>query len=171
MRLLVMIRYLSGRWSLLALWALPACAPPAPAPRPAMAADSASAEANARLDDTPADSIIGPPRRLDINDLPPRSNGELMREPDLNQTLMDARRLELISGFQEMRRGLLRLQTGPRFTKGTSVSYNFGRLRMAYRKSIDYYGDGILEIWENGRKLGEYTVDGLFLGPSYREPR
>lgn len=171
MRLLVMIRYLSGRWSLFALCSLQACAPRAAPPRPSAAADSTAADRDARLDDTPADSIIGPPRRLDINDLPPRSNGELMREPDLNQTVTDARRLGLISGFQEMRRGLLRLQTGPKFTKGTSVSYNFGRLRMAYRKSIDYYGDGILEIWENGRKLGEYTVDGLFLGPSYREPR
>jgi hypothetical protein len=170
MRLLVMNRCPGGQWNLLAFCVLQACAPRVAPARPAVAADSA-AQADVQVEATPPDSLIGPPRKLERDDLPPRSNGELMREPDLNQTLTDARRLGFISGFQEMRRGLLRLQTGPRFAKGTSVSYNFGRLRMAYRKSIDYYGDGVLEIWEDGRKLGEYTVDGLFLGPSYQAPR
>lgn len=167
-----MICYLRGRWSLIALCALTACARRAPSGAPAPSVGTGAAGQNESApDDTLADSIVGPPRALKHNDLPPRSNGELMRQPDLNQALTDVRRLGLITGFQEMRLGLLRLEAGPSFARGTSVSYNFNRLRRAYRKSIDYYGDGILEIWGDGGKLGEYTVDGLLLGPNYRDAR
>lgn len=166
-----MIRHLSGRWSLFLLCALCACAPHV-APQPVSPpSDDPAGTTGTRPADLTLDSIVGPPGPEEHAGLPPRSNSDLLREPDLNQTLTDARRLGLISGFQELRRGVLRLKAGAGFARGTSVSYNFSRLRRAYRKSIDYYGDGILEIWDTRRKLGEYTVDGLFLGPDFSQPR
>jgi hypothetical protein len=159
--------------SSIVLCALTACArhrAPVASAEPA-AADSASHPYAGPPDMPPADSIVGPPRPLQRAEIPPRSNNDLVREQDLNQALTDVRRLGIVSGYQEVRRGLLRLAVGPGFRRGSSVGYNFGRLRMAYRKSIEYYGDGVLEIWAEGRKLGEYTVDGLFLGPEYGDPR
>jgi hypothetical protein len=170
-----MTRSLRGHFSLISLCALTACArhaaPVAASAGPAEAADSAAPPYAGPPEVPPADSIVGPPRRVERAEIPPRSNSDLVREPDLNQALTDVRRLGIVSGYQEVRRGLLRLAVGPRFRRGSSVVYNFGRLRMAYRKSIEYYGDGVLEIWGDGRKLGEYTVDGLFLGPEYADPR
>jgi hypothetical protein len=144
-----------------------ACAahPPASAPRPAPATEPA--EPLPAADSTP----IGPAVVVENADAAPRSNGDLLRNPDFHQAMDDVRRLRLVASFQEMRRGLLRVSTGAQFETGTSVAYNFTRLHAAYSRSIDYYGEAIIEIWRNGRKVGEYTREGLLLGPEYSTPR
>jgi hypothetical protein len=101
----------------------------------------------------------------------PRNNGDLLRNPDFHQAMDDVRRLRLIDYFQEVRRGLLRVEAGDQFASGTSVAYNFTRLHSAYSRSIEFYGQAIIEIWQRGRKLGECTRDGLLLGPEYSTPR
>lgn len=118
------------------------------------------------------DSTIGPPRqRAEATELSPRSNGDLLRNSELHQALDDVRRLRIVVAFQEMYPGLLRLAVGEGLGGGTSVTYNLGLLHSAYRKSIDYHGEGILELWQDSRKIGEYTDDGLLLGPQYSQPR
>jgi hypothetical protein len=83
----------------------------------------------------------------------------------------DLRRLQLVSGFQEVRLGLLRVAAGDQFVRGTSVAYNFSRLHSAYSRSLDYAGDAVIEIWKDGGKIGECTRDGLLVGPAYSKPR
>jgi len=170
-----MTAFSPGRVGLVALCALVACARRTPIPvapdQPVVSdSDSAILQATHPLDWPVSDSVVGPPRRLEPDDIPPRSNGELLRNADLHQALDDVRRLGLVSSFQEMRRGLLRLGVGQGFATGKSVIYNFRNLHTAYRKSIDFYGEGILELWRDGQKLGEFTGDGLLLGPEYRRP-
>lgn len=116
------------------------------------------------------DRAIGPPLEVVEAESAPRNNGDLLRSPDFHQAMDDVRRLRLVAYFQEVRRGLLRVETGDHFDTGTSVAYNFTRLHSAYSRSIDFYGDAIIEIWQRGRKIGECTRDGLLVGPEYSTP-
>jgi hypothetical protein len=67
--------------------------------------------------------------------------------------------------------GLLRLAIGEGFSERTSVAYNLRLLHRAYRKSFNYEGPGILELWRDDEKIGEYVGDGLLVGPEYSRPR
>jgi hypothetical protein len=154
------------------LWLAAACSasrPPAP-PRPSGTGSGASPSAGRGADSAPADRAIGPPLIVVDAESAPRNNGDLLRNPEFHQAMDDVRRLRLIAYFQEVRRGLLRVEAGDQFDTGTSVQYNFTRLHSAYSRSIDFYGEAIIEIWQRGRKLGECTRDGLFLGPEYSTP-
>jgi hypothetical protein len=159
------------RLACLGLW-LAACSasPPPGQPRPS-ADGGVSAPAGRGSDSAPTDRAIGPPLPIVDAESAPRNNGDLLRNPDFHQGMDDVRRLRLVAYFQEVRRGLLRVEAGDQFERGTSVAYNFTRLHSAYSKSIDFYGDAIIEIWQRGRKLGECTRDGLLLGPEYSTPR
>jgi hypothetical protein len=124
--------------------------------------------------DTPAGwrgGKVGPPLAIENFELAPRSNGDLLRTPAMHVAMDDLRRLRLISAFQEMRLGLLRVATGDEFERGTSVAYNFARLHAAYSRSLDYPGDAVIEVWMDGRKIGECTHDGLLIGTEYSLPR
>lgn len=143
------------------------CATRSPAGAPHAAPEKEAPAALQAPDRTP----IGPPVTVQTIESAPRSNGDLLRNPDFHQAMDDVRRLRLVSSFQEMRRGLLRVSAGDQFESGTSVAYNFTRLHSAYTKSIDYYGEAIIEIWRNGRKVGECTREGLLVGPEYSTPQ
>src|SRR5215207_185068 len=73
------------------------------------------------------DARIGPPFVVANFEQTPRSNGDLLRTPTLHVAMDDLRRLRIISGFQEVRLGLLRVAAGDQFESGSSVAYNFGR--------------------------------------------
>ncbi|HUR92938.1 MAG TPA: hypothetical protein VMY76_00035 [Gemmatimonadales bacterium] len=118
-----------------------------------------------------APDTVGPTRTRQVEELSPRSTGELLRQSDLHLALDDVRRLRIVTAFQEMYPGLLRLAVGEGFSAGSSVTYNLRLLHRAYRKSIDYEAPGILELWRAGSKIGEYSSDGLLLGPEYSQLR
>ena len=138
---------------------------------PAAAAGPVAAEAPPEAPVVAQDTKVGPPLVIENFELAPRSNGDLLRTPVLHVAMADLRRLRLVAGFQEMRLGLLRVAAGDEFERGTSVSYNFSRLHSAYGRSLDYAGDAIIEVWKDGRKIGECTRDGLLVGPAYSLPR
>ena len=144
------------------------------APRPAQpgpaGAGSATTAVGRGAEGSPVDRVIGPPLEVVEAEAAPRTNGDLLRNPDFHQAMDDVRRIRLVAYFQEVRRGLLRVEAGNQFETGTSVAYNFARLHSAYSKSIDFYGEAIIEIWQRGRKIGECTRDGLLLGPEYSTP-
>lgn len=162
------------RITVLGCWLAAACSapPPPPAPQPARATAPGPAPAppGRGTDSAVRDPAIGPPLTVVDAETAPRTNADLLRNPDFHQAVDDVRRLQLISYFQEVRRGLLRVEAGGQFETGTSVAYNFTRLHAAYSKAIDYYGEAIIEIWQRGRKIGESTRDGLLLGPEYSTP-
>jgi hypothetical protein len=151
---------------------LAACSasPPPAQPGPLASGDGSTAAGRGSAG-APTDRAIGPPLAIVDAESAPRTNGDLLRNPDFHQGMDDVRRLRLVAYFQEVRRGLLRVEAGDQFDRGTSVAYNFTRLHSAYSKSIDFYGDAIIEIWQRGRKLGECTRDGLLLGAEYSTPR
>ena len=161
------------RFAPFGLWLAAACSatqPPA-GPRPSGTGSDGANAAGRGADSAPADRAIGPPLLVVDAESAPRTNGDLLRNPDFHQAMDDVRRLRLVVYFQEVRRGLLRVEAGEYFDSGTSVAYNFSRLHSAYSKSIDFYGEAIIEIWQRGRKLGECTRDGLLLGPEWATPR
>jgi len=51
------------------------------------------------------------------------------------------------------------------------VEYNLGRLLKAYGSYLQYRVPPVLELWLNGEKIGEYTNQGLLLGPEFSQPR
>jgi hypothetical protein len=171
----VIANRISVRLIVLGSWLVAGChgSGPPPAPQPATSSTPADAPAPAGrgTDSAVRDPAIGPPLTVVDAETAPRTNADLLRNPDFHQAIDDVRRLRLISYFQEVRRGLLRVEAGSQFETGTSVQYNFTRLHSAYSKSIDYYGEAIIEIWQRGRKIGESTRDGLLLGPEYSTPR
>jgi len=170
----VIANRISVRLIVLGCWLVAGChgSGPPPAPQPATSSTPAGtpAPAGRGTDSAVRDPAIGPPLTVVDAETAPRTNADLLRHPDFHQAMDDVRRLKLISYFQEVRRGLLRVEAGSEFETGTSVQYNFTRLHSAYSKSIDYYGEAIIEIWQRGRKIGESTRDGLLLGPEYSTP-
>lgn len=160
-------RPLRACWALALAASAGGCGSRSPAPAVAPAGTEASPGPPAGWDD----SKIGPPFVVDDFEQAPRSNGDLLRTPTLHVAMEDLRRLRLVSGFQEVRLGLLRVAAGDHFESGTSVAYNFSRLQSAYSRSLDYAGDAVIEIWKDGRKVGECTRDGLLVGAAYSTPR
>ena len=80
-------------------------------------------------------------------------------------------RLLQISEYGEYRPGLLILVLGDGYRQSQSVEYNLGRLLKAYGAYLQYRVPPVLELWLNGEKIGEYTNQGLLLGPEFSQPR
>ncbi len=101
---------------------------------------------------------------------PGRFNGELLRNPDLRQALDDVVRSEIGTEYQEVRWGVLRLMIGTGYD-GSAVTYYLNRLWNYYMHASDDDGTVVIELWQGGRKLGEYTKEGLLVGPEFGAPR
>lgn len=109
---------------------------------------------------------------------PPVSSDEPMAERrgltrfvPTRRALSDVIRLKIVSEYEEARPGLLVLALGEGYSTGTSVEYNLKRLFAAYEAFLQYEERAVLELWLNGQKIGEYTRDGLLVGPEYTAPR
>jgi hypothetical protein len=100
----------------------------------------------------------------------PRPNAEILRTPSFRDALQDVMRIGLVSGFREVRYGLLHLDLRT-FDSSTPLEYWLGRLHLGYRETTEFHGEAVMELWQRGRKLGEFTSDGLLLGPEYARPR
>jgi hypothetical protein len=80
--------------------------------------------------------------------------------------LGDVLRLQIADSYEEVRPGRLVLALGSGFHTSTSLDYNLRQLYAAYTDLLDHPDDDpILELWQNEDKIGEYTRDGLHLGP------
>jgi hypothetical protein len=89
----------------------------------------------------------------------------------MRQALSDLTRLRIVTAYREVRPGVLALTVGEGFSNATSTEYNLIRLHQAYRGFLQYELPAVLELWREGSKLGEYTRDGLLLGPPFSAPR
>lgn len=87
------------------------------------------------------------------------------------RALSDVMRLKIVSEYEEARPGLLVLALGEGYATGTSVEYNLKRLFAAYEAFLQYEERAVFELWLDGQKIGEYTRDGLLVGPEYTAPR
>ena len=91
--------------------------------------------------------------------------------PGVRQALNDLTRLGVVAEYGEYRPGLLILVLGDGYRESQSVEYNLGRLLKAYGSYLQYRVPPVLELWLNGEKIGEYTNQGLLLGPEFSQPR
>jgi hypothetical protein len=91
--------------------------------------------------------------------------------PGVRQALADLTRLGVVAEYGEYRPGLLILVLGDGYRESQSVEYNLGRLHKAYGAYLQYRIPPVLELWLNGEKIGEYTNQGLLLGPEFSQPR
>lgn len=91
--------------------------------------------------------------------------------PGVRQALADLTRLGVVAEYGEYRPGLLILVLGEGFRESQSAEYNLGRLHKAYGAYLQYRIPPVLELWLNGEKIGEYTNQGLLLGPEFSQPR
>jgi hypothetical protein len=91
--------------------------------------------------------------------------------PGVRQALNDLTRLGVVAEYGEYRPGLLILVLGDGYRESQSVEYNLGRLLKAYSTYLHYSVPPVLELWLNGEKIGEYTNQGLLLGPEFSQPR
>ena len=91
--------------------------------------------------------------------------------PGVRQALNDLTRLGVVAEYGEYRPGLLILVLGDGYQQSQSVEYNLGRLLKAYGAYLQYRVPPVLELWLNGEKIGEYTNQGLLLGPEFSQPR
>jgi hypothetical protein len=168
---------LGSTWSLwaragvLALTALTACSgtrQPSQAPKPVRPSGTVATEGDT-LAGVPSQNASQDGRPQDPEEAP-RPNAEILRTPNFRDALQDVTRIGLVTGFREVRYGLLHLELGT-FDSSTPLEYYLARLHLGYRESTGFHGEAVLELWQKGRKLGEFTNDGLLLGPEYSRPR
>jgi serine/threonine-protein kinase len=164
--------------------AKPAGVPPAPQEQPGSAAitpenfdagDGATgsgdgARVPAPVASGPADSAVGYAPSIAAEAPGPAES--LTRTAAMRLALSDAVRLQIAASYEEVRPGLLVLVLGSGFRTSTSLDYNFRKLYAAYTELLNYPdNDPVMELWQNEDKIGEYTRDGLHVGPEYVTPR
>jgi len=79
-------------------------------------------------------------------------------------------RLDIVTGFEEVRPGLLRLRIGKGWM-AASAEYHLSHLFGGYAAQLGPDRKPVMELWQGGRKIGEYTVDGLLIGAEFSTPR
>ena len=87
----------------------------------------------------------------------------LSRDPRLQGPLHDLVRLRMVTDYQEVRRGLLRLTVGDGFSRENAAGFQLGLLYTLY---YELYGDGEaprIELWRGKTRIGEYFRYGLTL--------
>ena len=86
--------------------------------------------------------------------------------------LGDVTRLDIVAHYDEAGPGRLVLVLGNGYDSSTSVHYNLRRLYTAYVDLLDFPDTNpVMELWQNGKQLGEYTREGLVVGPEGIKPR
>jgi hypothetical protein len=150
----------------------------APSSQPVLASNHTESDASSAIqpsrDTVPASAATtvrpysAPPAEAD-EPMPERRS--MTRFVPTRRALSDVTRLKIVSEYEEARPGLLVLALGEGYTSGTSVEYNLKRLFAAYEAFLQYEERAVIELWLNGQKIGEYTRDGLLLGPEYATPR
>lgn len=90
-----------------------------------------------------------------------RTNDQLMENVSFRSTVADVLRLELITGFRELRPDTLTVDLGDEAFTSASAEHNLGRLYLAYRGTTDYSGEGALELRHDGGRVGLFAAGRL----------
>ncbi len=82
----------------------------------------------------------------------------------------DMVRTDLVTTVEQGPLGILRVGVGRKFHSHQAREYYFTQLAFAYHTwEIDSH-PLIIELWESGRKIGEYTDRAFLIGPAYTAP-
>ena len=90
-----------------------------------------------------------------------RPNQELMASENFQRAMVDILRLEIALRFCELRPDTLTLDLGKGVSTSASTDYNLSRLYAAYRALTEYSPETALELRNEDRLAGWYTVGGL----------
>lgn len=91
-------------------------------------------------------------------------------DTDARTALATLERLEMIAGCQEISPGVLRLQIGDKWVR-PPAEYHLNHLFNGYSIHVEPEHAVVLELWENGQKVGEYNIDGLLYGSEFTPRR
>jgi hypothetical protein len=87
-----------------------------------------------------------------------------------NLVVGDMIRTDLITTVEQGRLGVLRAGVGARFHAHEAREYHFAQLASAYYTWTVDNQPLIIELWEGGRKIGEYANETFRIGPRYTTP-
>lgn len=91
-------------------------------------------------------------------------------DPDGRIALATLERLNMITACEEASPGLLRLRLGAAWDR-PSAEYHLNHIYNAYTPHVEAGRPVALELWQGNAKIGEYTADGLLIGPEFSTPR
>lgn len=93
-------------------------------------------------------------------------------EARLQYILQDLHRAGHLEHYEEASRGTLVLVLGGGSGSNPSLEHSLKRLHSAYAMHLHEETPAVLELWLKGEKIGEYTSQGLVIGPSpsYDQP-
>ena len=91
----------------------------------------------------------------------PRSNAELLRERNFQLAVADGKRLGLIDAYGETARDTLVVDLTDAAMVSSGLEYQLGRLFKGYLDNTGRSRASILELRHAGRRVGEYTWNGL----------
>jgi hypothetical protein len=101
---------------------------------------------------------------------PPAGDPNFTLDADGRTALATMQRLNMITSCEEARPGLLRLTLGSGWVRPTA-EYHLNHIYNGYTPHLDPDQAAVLELWQGGQKIGEYTIDGLLMGPEFSTPR
>ena len=82
----------------------------------------------------------------------------------------DMVRTDLVTTVEQGPLGILRVGVGARFHSHESREYYFRQLASAYHTWTADSNPLVIELWQGGRKIGEYTEQAFLIGPRYTTP-
>jgi hypothetical protein len=104
----------------------------------------------------------------------PSAPNEIVSErvkTDRTRAVGDMLRTDLVTTVEQGPLGILRVGVGQKFHSHPAREYYFTQLAFAYH---GWRAEGhpiIVELWEGGRKIGEYTDRAFLIGPRFTTPR
>ncbi|MGH7498831.1 MAG: hypothetical protein ACREL3_08275 [Gemmatimonadales bacterium] len=110
------------------------------------------------------------PKRSPANAPADQATIPFVLDPDGRIALATLERLNMITTCEEASPGLLRLRLGSGWNR-PAAEYHLSHLYNAYAPHIEGGQMVALELWQGNSKIGEYTVDGLLIGPEFSKPR
>ena len=81
---------------------------------------------------------------------------------DVRSALTNLQRLKIVTGAEEVWPGLVRLSIGT-MAPQARMEFHISYLQGSYQASLPYGQAAVVELWQNGSKVGEYTRRGLVL--------
>jgi hypothetical protein len=150
---------------LVSVWLLSSCAG---------TSTSTTATAPTPADTAAADTTRPPPPPPAEATFQPSAPNEVVSEATLTRrriAVSDMLRLRTISAIQQGPLGLLRTAVGDSFHTSSNRDRQYPRLALAYSTWTEPGSDLVIEIWDRGRKIGEFTDGAFLMGPEYSAPR
>jgi hypothetical protein len=96
---------------------------------------------------------------------PALDEAALARNPNLRWAMATARRVGIATGFFEGHPGILKVTVAQSFRSAPALEYTLSELWEAYSEHRPYDEPGVIELWQDDAKVGEYRQGGFIRTP------